>query len=94
MGKFAGRQTNFHLNLNLIQKTVSDVHSRKMGDGGLRLGQVKGGKWNVWELEIQKAEKSLRPRRLSGEKGLPQRRGDVEGMAPAERGPTELSVVN
>ena len=64
---------------------MRDVHSRKMGDGGLRLGQVKGGKWNVWELEIQKAEKSLRPRRLSGEKGLPQRRRDDEGFLLGDR---------
>ena len=51
---------------------------------------------------MRKAEKSLRPQRLSGEKGLPQRRRDAEGMAPAayfakaakarERGPTEQSV--
>ena len=49
---------------------------------------------------MRKAEKSLRPQRLSGEKGLPQRRRDAEGMAPAayfakaakarERGPTEV----
>ena len=37
---------------------MSDVHNRKMGDGGLRLGQVKGGKWNGCEFEIRKAEKT------------------------------------
>ena len=84
------------------------------------MGQVKSGKWNGWEFEIRKAKKPLRPRRLSGEKRLPQRRRDAEGLAPkdlpppilvsrsaveritayagglapAERGPTERSVVN
>jgi hypothetical protein len=46
---------------------------------GLRR-EVEGGKVVNSEFGFRNAEKSMRPRRLSGEKDLPQGRRDAKGL--------------
>ena len=41
---------------------------------------MEGGKFVNSEFGLRNTEKSLRPQRLSGEKDLPQRRRDAEGL--------------
>ena len=57
---------------------MGDPSSREAIKGLRR--EVEGGKVVNSELGFRNAEKSMRPRRLSGEKDLPQRRRGAEGL--------------